>query len=644
MALEGPRISPARNWTYLPPVVWAAFAWLFVVCFTQVSGTTFYALVRGVGAVEYSDAIVVGSRALDLGLLAAVTVAMAWVPLQVGGWRWWSDPVRIGSLAVMLVGLAAAVWSSSPFAFLPLGLGALLLFSVDARGLSDERGVHVGRSVALTALFGLSVVAVVAVLGDIRWIIGGFDGSRPFSDPSWGFSLVSLQLIAILDPILPEITLIMLFGWVGALAIPRVSRSAKRWMQEGSMNWSAGPLQGLSSRRVSLAMLGVAVAISAFVGAYPYLHAVNPNSLIVGVDPRYCYSQIMQGLPGQGYPCGGATTSYYYAHYGVFLLLQGLSAIGGSDLFAFELAFPILAVFLTMSTFVFAKEGTMNALAAGVGALFASTSLQVVAGVNAGLLGNWFALSFALLFFGAVLRALRTRKLGHFALAYVLAATTLFTHVWTGALAIGVLGIFLVLTLSGAARKKELGTKKIEGLILGSLILAVLATDAVRALLPFGSGLETSVDWVLPALSFSNVGYVIQDLQATFVMYVLGGFANTTWYVLGAVGVLALLTLKRDLANLLGSWVAATSAAYLVFASTDPNALPTRFLYMLPLQVFGTVGFISVLEFLVMRFGDASGGRTAKRLLAASLVAVMGLALGFALDNMGYVYRGIPGT
>jgi hypothetical protein len=45
-----------------------------------------------------------------------------------------------------------------------------------------------------------------------------------------------------------------------------------------------------------------------------------------GVDPRYCYSQILQGLPGQGHPCGGATSDYYYTHYGVFLLLQGLSA------------------------------------------------------------------------------------------------------------------------------------------------------------------------------------------------------------------------------------------------------------------------------------------------------------------------------
>lgn len=218
--------SPA--WCYIPPLVRAALAWLFVICLTQVDGSTFYVLVRGVGAVEYSDAIVVGSHALDFGVLAVVT-----------------------------------------------------------------------------ALFGLSVLAVVAVVGNVRWVVGGFDGSTPFSDPSWSFSFVGLQIIALLDPILPEITLVMLFGWVAWLLLPLVSRSAKAWMSAGCPGEGSAGFGVAVSRRASFVMLGAAVLISVFVGAYPYLHAVNPNSLIVGVDPRYCYSRILDGLPGLGYPCGG---------------------------------------------------------------------------------------------------------------------------------------------------------------------------------------------------------------------------------------------------------------------------------------------------------------------------------------------------
>ena len=288
--------SPA--WCYIPPLVRAALAWLFVICLTQVDGSTFYVLVRGVGAVEYSDAIVVGSHALDFGVLAVVT-----------------------------------------------------------------------------ALFGLSVLAVVAVVGNVRWVVGGFDGSTPFSDPSWSFSFVGLQIIALLDPILPEITLVMLFGWVAWLLLPLVSRSAKAWMSAGCPGEGSAGFGVAVSRRASFVMLGAAVLISVFVGAYPYLHAVNPNSLIVGVDPRYCYSRILDGLPGLGYPCGGPRPGTITRITEPSSSFRGLSLLGGSPLAAFQIAFPVLAVLLTLSTYAFVNEGTGSGLAAGVGALFASCSL-----------------------------------------------------------------------------------------------------------------------------------------------------------------------------------------------------------------------------------------------------------------------------
>jgi hypothetical protein len=154
--------------------------------------------------------------------------------------------------------------------------------AVDIRGVKDRLGVPQGRSIALLALFSLSVLAVVAVEGDVRWVVGGFGGSTPFSDPSWGLSFASLQIVAILGPILPEITLVMLFGWVAALVVSLVSGSAKSWISEASANWSSPSFQALSSQRVSLVMLGAAIGISAFVGAHPYLHAINPNFLMGG--------------------------------------------------------------------------------------------------------------------------------------------------------------------------------------------------------------------------------------------------------------------------------------------------------------------------------------------------------------------------
>ena len=116
----------------------------------------------------------------------------------------------------------------------------------------------------------------------------------------------------------------------------------------------------------------------------------------------------------------------------------------------------------------------------------------MIAGLNAGFIANWLAIGVAFLFFAALLHALRTRRLAYALLSYAIFVGLLFIHPWTWAFTLVILVAYLSLSLIESAWAHDLRSKKLEGGILASLLVAGLAADAVRSLLPEGSGLATA--------------------------------------------------------------------------------------------------------------------------------------------------------
>lgn len=77
-----------------------------------------------VGALEYSDAIVVGSRGLDVGLLLGASVAVAAVHLLVFRKGVASDPIGSGAFLVLLGGRRGSRFRLPPSPSSPWGWGA----------------------------------------------------------------------------------------------------------------------------------------------------------------------------------------------------------------------------------------------------------------------------------------------------------------------------------------------------------------------------------------------------------------------------------------------------------------------------------------------------------------------------------------
>jgi hypothetical protein len=634
---------PSRTAPFLPPLVWTAFLWLYIVEASDAEFQPFYLLIRGRGAVIYPSAIVLLSRSVDLDLFLAVSAALLVTHFLLFGKDSVEDSgalLAVVSFAVSFAGFAAT--TSTLFIAL-LGISSIVLVAADGRRASLLAGITPGRMLSYFALCVAAVLAALAVASSARWILAGLDGSIPLSGWSWQPAYFSLQLLGVLAPILPQLALLFFFAWAIRLALSPLLHLAGSWTADlvKGEDSPSQPTTWLSSRRLSYTILGIAVAVAIFVALYPYLPAVNPKSMLVGVDVQMCYSHVLnsQPVPVNGV-CGNSAYTYGIQRLGALEMLRGLAALSGSNTLALKVAPLILAPLLTVSTYLLVLEGTGDRFTAGLSALFASVSPEAVAGINAGFIANWLAIGVAFLFFAALLHTLRTKRPAYLLLSYAIFVGLLFIHPWTWTVALVVLVAYLSLSLLESAWVGDLRSKKLDAAILLSLLLAGVAADALRSTLPVGSGFATAYATLVPELRLSNVTLAVVHLRSTFVMFLLGGLADPVWFILGVVGILSLPSLRGRFGKLLFTWVAAMSFALVLVSPTGDGTLQARLIYDVPLQVFAAVGLVAILRVVVgaLEDGTISGKKLGSLMAALAIIGVMGLLLGFALDNVGFLY------
>jgi len=635
--------SAMRMAPFIPALVWTAFLCLYIVVASVAEFQPFYLLIRGRGAAIYPSAIVLLSRPVDLALFLVVSAALIAVHFLLLGRDSVKDSGALLALVGFVVSLAGFAVTTSALFIALLGISSIVLVAADAERASLIAGVATERTLRYFAPCVAAVLAALAVASNARWVLSGFDGSLLLSGWSWQPAYVSLQLLGVLHPILPQLALLFFFAWGLRLALSPVLHLAGSWKAD-LVKGEDSPSQSstwLSSRRLSLTFLGVAVAVAVFVAVYPYLPAVNPRSMLVGVDTQMCYSHLLNSQPVPvGGVCGNSAYTYGIQRLGALEMLRGLAALSGSNAFALEASPAILAPLLTVSTYLLVLEGTGDGFTAGVSALLASVSPEVIAGINAGLTANWLAIGVAFLFFAALLRALRTKRPAYLLLSYAIFVSLLFVHPWTWTVTLIVLVVYLSLSLLESAWARDLRSRRLEAAILLSLLLAGFAADALRSALPMGSGFAAAYATLVPELQLSNIPLTVAHLHATFVMFLLGGLADPVWFVLGAVGVLSIPSLKGRFGKLLFTWVAAMSFALVLASPTSDGTLQARLIYDVPLQVFAAVGLVAILRPIVERIeaGTISGKRLGALFAALALVGLVGLLLGFALDNVGFLY------
>lgn len=617
----------ASRWAV--PGVWAAFLWGFVVASSLAGSHSFDLAMRGTAIVQYPSAIVLFTRAFDAGLLLVSGAAVLAVDFALSR-RAVEVPLRLVaglSMAAGMVGYAAV----SPYFVVLVGAGGAILMLDGSPRAAARVGSPRFDPLARAFLLFAGVLALVAGSGAVRWMAAGFDGAPPLHGASWYPSVVSAQLLGAFSPVLPEIVLLFFFSWAVRLGIGSLNTAPWAHDDEGGAS-----RRGMVSAKAPLLLLLVGLALAVFVGAYPYLKAVNPNSVLVGVDVRACYSNVLQGLPVTP-PCGNSALSYGTERAGAVSLLAALYGITGSIRTTFEVAPALWGCLLVASTFLFVWEGTGEGFLAGVAAVLTAASMQVVTGIDAGLMADWLGLSLAYLFLAVVLRGMRTRKADYLLPAFAVFAALLYTHPWTWAVTVVVLGTFLALDLVQAAVERRLSGKRLEMALVAALVGVGLAADYVRGFTQAGSGLALSLKTVLPALSLSNAPLVSANLVQTLTTYLGGAQANPLWFVLGAAGVLAIPSLKGRFGKLLFAWVFATSFGVL-FVGPPSNLLQSRMIYDIPVQIFAAVGLVAIVD--AVHHGIQPGDKVASPRVVAGifLAAATSLALCFALDYVGFLY------
>jgi hypothetical protein len=383
--------------------------------------------------------------------------------------------------------------------------------------------------------------------------------------------------------------------------------------------------------------------LAAFVGIYPYLPAINPPSLLVGVDVTYArqYAMVMKTMfPLQP---GNAMHYVFSEDIPVYLLTQYVvSKIVNSPDIGIRLIPVILSVLLVSSSYWFVSAATGDRLSSITVGLFAAVSFQITAGISGGLYANWLAVSEVFVFLALFATGLKKEDRRYVFPLGIISLFVQFTHPWTWFLLVALVvtyGLTSVLRIGAGA-----GNFRTEVMFVVSILLINFIPNLLYY---FASGASrfTAVYQVLLDLNVGNVPSVVASLDTTLKLFLAGAMANPMIIILGIIGVLTLSDLRSSFNRLLLCWVAVIGIAILLSPNSLQSAdlLQSRVFYLVPFQIFSAIGFLAILRFLT-RLMTSGGDRQSllpKLFVVLAYVAFLSFSLSFALRTVGYLYSGI---
>jgi hypothetical protein len=613
-------------------LLWASHAWYLVAILSQVTLLPFFVLARGLGLIQFPDVFVLISPSADALVIIVLgfvlLAAHSFLPDHLGRWRYISHALTV----LWSIGLYGATFVDPRYLFL-VSASFVAVIADDSLRFAALMGMKSRAVFSWLAVWMFLEIAVVAVLGAEEWVAAGFGGAYPLSSQGLSFAVAGLRILGLAFPVLPELVVLFLFSWLlrpflkGRMKLPPWANEASGTSQR-SLNSS--PKRPGNWPRL---MLAGGAALSAFVGAYPYLPAVNSASILVGRDVATSYGCWLNAVP-----CTYSGFSLDNQRLGALWLLQGISAVTGSASFALKLAPALWGVFLVVATYLFVREGTGDGQLAGISALLTSVSLASVTGLVAGILANWLGLPIAFLFFAFVLKALRKRRLVFLVPSFALSLALLLVHPWTWVLIMAVLALYLGAELVQGWVDGSLAKMRLETGVLGVMLALGVAADAVKGFTASGSALKLGFQAIFPLMRLSNVPSVISNLKLDLIPFVGGAETNPLWFILGTVGVLSIPSLRGRFGKLLVAWLAVVSVV-LPFVTPSEGLTMARLVFDLPVNVLAAIGLLGVSRTISLGLaGSESWESWSRHAPLITLAATVGLSLGFALEYVGFLF------
>jgi hypothetical protein len=546
---------------------------------------------------------------------------------------------------LMLPVLLIASFVLSPVVLLSIGAAGtiagilyLVLHSSELFGISPGRMLS-----SILVLLAASTAAVFSVSG-ARWAINALDGAPPLEGWTWSPSILGLKLLNQPYWLMPGLILLLFVSWLPRLLLEAYWKGLKEYFAKLSLRFTASGEIGtewMASDRLPPLIVLASLAGALFVGFYPYLHVINPHSTLIGYDVNTVYNSSAQHMFSEN-PLSAVSYSLNNDRT-VFLLFQYfLALVAGSVYLAVRGVPALLAVMLTISTYFFVRAGTKDRLMAATAGLFAAFSLLVVSGINAGLDADWLAMSEALIFFSLLLVGLERQDKRYVVLSIVASVLILFTHPWTWLATWGVVAAYSFLTVARAFMIHDRKNLRFELTSLGSIFIVNVVVDVAKRLLGSSSGLRDVFVSSSGSMSLANIPKVLSSLDPTLKYFLGGALDNSLIIMFAMVGVMAMPDLRNRMNRLLLSWVAVTSGGIFLYGSS-PLFFQARVVLLAPLQVLAAMGFLSLLRYLtsLMAASGYENQRLVKAFVALAYISVFGAMLGYALQNVGFLYTGL---
>jgi len=546
---------------------------------------------------------------------------------------------------MMIPTFLIAATSLSPGPFLVFGsIGTaggiiyLMLYSSELSGVSSRELLT-----RVLLLFAASTAIVFGAAGT-RWALNAVDGAKPMAGPTWALTLIALKVGNFPYWMLPGLILFFFLAWPLRLLISPFREILRNYFVRLSARF--GPDEGtaydsLGSGRFPTYLLIVSVALSLFVGLYPYLPRINPAAILFGFDVRVAYFPTGQKMAGLDLP--GAIGYAFNSDRVVYWLFQyGLSILLGSVDLAVRIVPALLASFLVLSTYLFVRTWCNDRLLAATSSLFSVFSFLTVTGVNGGLYADWLATSEALIFLSLLSVGLRRTDMRFVAASAGASILMLYTHPWTWLATLGVVVAYVLFTAVHARITGKRGNLRFEVVSISLIIAFNAVVDVSRSLLVGSSGLRVAYGSTASSLSLANIPNALDSLRSTVLYYLGSALDNSLIVVLAVIGILTMADLGNRMNRLVLAWTAVTSVGIFLSGYSPLQFYQARILLLVPLHIPAAMGLAVGVRHLsgLMGRGSGRGDFLARLFIVLVYVSVFGAMLAYALEDVGSLYTG----
>jgi len=335
-------------------------------------------------------------------------------------------------------------------------------------------------------LFTLFVLLAIEFLSLASWISWPFCQSMSYEDSSWWAVHLETKLFYLPAGLAPLIFVVTIFSWaaipvrkyLGSVSV-RVGIGRRiLTLGDGRKTSTGRPAKPEKLRRIFPALaLASSIGLASVFAIYPYLPSVNPDGRLVGIDlPHYerWLSRMDEGDWSNA--VSYAFSTLRDRPLSVLLMFGAHKITGFSSQTVLKFMPLLLCPSLILVMFYFMLEATGDWTVSSLVALLAAFSYPVTVGMLGGLFSNWLGLIAVYLFSGLMMRSMRMRSWRWGFLAALTMVSVLFTHAYTWALLIGVLGLYAILLVVLGIRGENVWwkSKVVGAIIAGNVVVVVL--------------------------------------------------------------------------------------------------------------------------------------------------------------------------